>query len=448
MESSSAIQTVEDCGAVHSSARAWLITATVASFATLNWADKAIVGVVAQSMKEELGFTSTQIGLAGSAFFLLFSISGALVGFIGDKVRLRWILLILAAVWGLIQFQILVTSTFAVLLATRIVLGAAEGPATALASAAVFQWFPDNRRAFPAALVVAGSSFAKIAAAPLLAFVLVAWGWRACFVATGTASFVWCAVWLAVGKEGPYAKTDKRTESSKISTRIPLKSIFLTKSFIGALLSTFMVYAVVSASITWLPSYFEKGLGFSRLQSGIMFGLPAIGALFTMFGSTIIADRLPHLNSRITRVWPTAVFLLIAGIALASLPLIKAPVTVVCLVVLGYACAVVALPMMNVVVGRIAPPEQLSSTLGLFLAIQNLSGLVAPALVGVLVDRAKNAGVGYSFAYQILGISLIFGAIVVAVLIDPERDEIRDKREVVPRSKFRYRRSTIQKSNV
>ncbi|MFP3585939.1 MFS transporter [Paraburkholderia sp. SIMBA_055] len=416
-----------------STARAWSITALIVVFATINWADKAIFGIVAQALKEELGFTSTQIGFAGSAFFFLFSVSGAALSFLGDKIQIRWILLVLAALWSVIQLPMLVTGSFAVLVITRIALGVAEGPATAMANTAVFQWFPADKRSFPSALVAAGASFAKIAVAPLLALVLAAWGWRACFITMGLVGLIWCLVWLAVGKEGPYgrrpgarkpAATDAGLRTPEQTQRVPLRSILFTRSFLGALIGTFMVYGLVSASITWFPSYFEKGLGFSRLESGLMFGLPSIASLVTMFGSTFVADRLSSRKrpTRATRVSITTVFLVIGGLTLGAVPYVGKPIVVVAFLIIGYGCASVALPMMTAVVSQITPPQQLASTLGIFLAVQNLSGLITPTLVGVLVDRASHPLAGYSFAYQMFGLAIVVGGIAIAVLVNPERD--------------------------
>ena len=52
------------------------------------------------------------------------------------------------------------------------------------------------------------------------------------------------------------------------------------------------VYALVSVVLTWLPSYFEEGLGYSRLQSGSMFAFPSIVGLVLMVLSSITSDRM------------------------------------------------------------------------------------------------------------------------------------------------------------
>jgi sugar phosphate permease len=423
--------------------RAWSVTTMVVMFATLNWADKALLGVVAQPLQDEFGLTATQIGFAGSAFFFLFSISGVLVGILGDRFQIRWILFAMAALWGLVQFPILISGTFAVLLISRIALGAFEGPATAMANTAVFQWFSPDKRGFPSALVTSGSSFAKIVAAPLLAVIVVTWGWRAGFVTMAIASFLWCAVWFFIGKEGPFAKSrttapaehatgDTDTTSAAEPTpaveprkvRVPVWRILTTKSFIGALVATFAAYGIVSATITWLPSFFEQGLGFSRLNSGLMFGLPSIASVVLMYGATWVTDRIASKRKSAGRIHTvtTAGFLVFGGIAFAALPLFGVPVVIARLLIIGYGCMSVSLPMMNAVISHIVPASQLSSTMGIFLALQNLSGLIAPSLVGILVDRADTALAGFSLSYQIFGFALAAGGVLIIFLINPARD--------------------------
>jgi len=73
------------------------------------------------------------VRLAGSAFFFLFSISAIAVGFLVNRVATRWVLLVLAVIWALTQFPMLGTVSFSTLLICRVILGAGEGPAGAVA---------------------------------------------------------------------------------------------------------------------------------------------------------------------------------------------------------------------------------------------------------------------------------------------------------------------------
>ncbi|NED64788.1 MFS transporter, partial [Streptomyces sp. SID10244] len=46
----------------------------------INFADKAVLGLAATSIRAEFGLTAAQYGIISSAFFLLFSISALVVG--------------------------------------------------------------------------------------------------------------------------------------------------------------------------------------------------------------------------------------------------------------------------------------------------------------------------------------------------------------------------------
>ena len=49
--------------------RAWLITGLLILFQMINFADKAVLGLVAESVMSELGMTSTQFGFIGESSF-------------------------------------------------------------------------------------------------------------------------------------------------------------------------------------------------------------------------------------------------------------------------------------------------------------------------------------------------------------------------------------------
>ena len=123
---------------------AWGVTALIFLFMLINFADKAVVGLSAKPMMDELKMTPEQFGLLGSAFFLLFPVSAVLVGFVTNRIQARHALLAMAVLWSLIQFPMLSAVTFEVLLASRIVLGVAEGPAYPVAMPCRSSpWFPN-----------------------------------------------------------------------------------------------------------------------------------------------------------------------------------------------------------------------------------------------------------------------------------------------------------------
>jgi predicted MFS family arabinose efflux permease len=98
---------------------AWKITFLLFFFMLVNFADKIVVGLAGVPIMTELKLEPEQFGHLGSAFFLLFSVSAVVVGFIVNRIETRWVLLVLALIWSLAQFPMLGTVSFTTLLICR-----------------------------------------------------------------------------------------------------------------------------------------------------------------------------------------------------------------------------------------------------------------------------------------------------------------------------------------
>jgi MFS family permease len=77
---------------------------------------------------QELRLTPKQFGLIGASSSLLFSLSAVVTGFVVNRVKTRWVLLAMGFVWALTQFPMLGPAGLATIVASRVALGAGEGP--------------------------------------------------------------------------------------------------------------------------------------------------------------------------------------------------------------------------------------------------------------------------------------------------------------------------------
>jgi MFS family permease len=108
--------------------RAWIVVALLFIFMVINFADKAVIGIAAVPIMQELELGLRQFGLLGSSFFLLFAVSSVVTGFLVNRVQTRWVLLAMGLVWAVIQFPMIGTVGFETLVACRIALGPAKVP--------------------------------------------------------------------------------------------------------------------------------------------------------------------------------------------------------------------------------------------------------------------------------------------------------------------------------
>lgn len=419
--------------------KAWSLTALLVVLYVVNYGDKAAFGIIAQALKDELGISAAQIGLVGSLFFFAFTIGGFFAGALNRWMSLRTVLLVLALVWAAAMLPLVVSATFAVLVVSRMLLGIAEGPSSALIHTAAYSWHPTERRGFPGALLASAASVAKIVLAPLLAYLSVTYGWRSALITMAVIGIVWCVFWLRLWEVGPYipakatgpAKASGPTKKARPDTgtdepRVPWARILLTRTFLTGVPLVASIYALVTVVLTWLLSYFEVGLGFSRLEAGSMLAIPSVVGLISLIGGTLLSDFLlaRGWSSRFVRIVGPSLLVIVGGGILFLLPSIENPAAAVAIVSIGYGVGVVVLPLSNAAVSEICPPEQTAGTLGIFLALMAIGGLIGPYVTGLIVDAAASPGDGYATAFQVLGVAAALSALLTLIFADPERDKV------------------------
>ncbi|MFE5818843.1 MFS transporter [Streptomyces sp. NPDC056479] len=421
--------------------RARTVLAVLALFIVVNAADKAVLGLTAGPIKDDLGLSATEFGTIASSFYLLFSLSAVSVGFLGDRIRPRPLLAVLALVWAAAQLPILVPATgFGALVATRVVLGAGEGPGFPLANYTAFTWFPEKRRALPSAVVVAGGAGGTVLAAPLVVLVSNTLGWRAAFGLLGATGVVWTLVWLRVGGGGPYAAhlgpgpADDEPSAGDVPTvsadgappTVPFRRIVTTGTWLGATFSTFAVMWTLSLGFAWLPLFLEDQVGFSDAEISGIVGLPALSMAVLVLTAGAVAHRLLRrgVTARVAQGLVGALLPLLAGVCLLLATRAGPAVLLLPLLVLAFSAGNGQTPLTNAAIADICPAGRRSAALGLSYALAALSSLLAPYVTGRIIDAASTEAAGYGRAFDLAACLLIAGAVVSALLIRPDRDAL------------------------
>ncbi|MGW7402156.1 MFS transporter [Streptomyces sp. NPDC054833] len=412
--------------------RAWTVTALLVVFMMVNFADKSVLGLAADPIRHDLGLSATGFGLANSAFFLLFSLCGAAVGLLADRVRPRRLLLIMALVWSVAQLPMALGAGTAALVASRIVLGAAEGPAFPVAQHSALSWFPNQRRNLPGALVTVGTALGVVTAAPGLTWVIHHHGWRSAFGVVAAAGVLWAAAWFLVGREGGYAGTTRDTTGPTPGTAagearadVPYRRILGTRTWIGATVAYFSTYWCVALLLVWLPSYLHDGLGYATTDAASLIAVLWTAAAVVMLGQAGLTGRLLRrgVSSRWARARVGGITLLVSGVACLALPgAPRGPLTVLLLLLAFGICGVMT-SIAVTTVAELAPEHRRGGALGLMNAVVTTAGLIAPTLTGRMVDTQGAAG--YQHAVLLSGVLLLVGGIAAVTLVDPVRDQCR-----------------------
>src|SRR5437868_573806 len=403
---------------------AWRITFLLFLFMLVNFADKIVVGLAGVPIMTELKLEPEQFGLLGSSFFFLFSISAIVVGFIVNRIDTRWVLLALAAIWALAQFPMVGTVGFTTLLVCRIILGAGEGPAGSVAVHAIYKWFPDEKRTLPTAVLSQGSAFGVILAVPALNWVVVNYSWHYAFGALGVVGLMWVVAWLILGKEGPLVQT---VAMAKADPRIPYLRLLTSRTFVGCCAATFGAYWALSLGLTWFTPFIINGLGFSQQDAGWISILPwvfgAIVVLLTGWISQVLVAR--GVSTRGARGVVGSVPLIVGGLIIAILPHIGVGGLQIALLVVGSGLCgsiyVVCAPM----IGEFTPVSQRGAVIAIYGAIYTLAGILAPAVMGSVIQRAPVLLDGYMTGFTINAVVMVASGLLGLALLWPNTERAR-----------------------
>jgi MFS transporter, ACS family, D-galactonate transporter len=405
---------------------AWLIVALLFLFMLINFADKAVIGIAAVPMMQELRLTPSQFGLIGSSFFLLFSVSAVITGFVVNCVQTRWALLVMGLVWALTQFPMLGTVGFATVVACRVALGAGEGPAAPVALHSAYKWFPNELRTLPTAIIVQGGGVGIMVALPLLNWIIVNYSWHWAFGVLGIVGLAWTAAWLALGREGSLAAAAAR-DVAPTRERLAYGQLLFSPTILASWCASFAAYWGLSQALSWQGAFLIKGLGLTQGSIGLLGALPAGASVVVVITAGWYSQRLlgRGVSSRVARGILGGACVTLGGAALAIMPYAPSIPVKIALSTIGLALPSVIYVISNTVVSEITPVAQRGALLAIGTAVSTSAGLLAPYVMGSVIERAATPLDGFNTGFTICGVIMLVGGAIGMALISPKREAMR-----------------------
>lgn len=173
----------------------WVICALLFFATTINYVDRAVLGVLAPLLRTEIGWTDQQYGYISAAFTLSYAIGFLFAGWLIDKVGTRIGYTLYLAIWSLAAAaHSFARSAFGFGMA-RFALGIGESGNFPAAIKTVAEWFPKKERAFATGIFNAGSNVGAVVAPLVVPWLALNWGWQSAFIITGLSGLIWIAFW-------------------------------------------------------------------------------------------------------------------------------------------------------------------------------------------------------------------------------------------------------------
>jgi MFS family permease len=347
----------------------------------LNYVDRQMAFSWFPALRQEAGFSDTQLGLIGAVFLWSYSICAPLGGRVSDIVSRRIVIQASLAGWSLATIATAFSRTPGQFLICRGMVGITEGfylPAAASTLATVF----GNRRKGKAMAAHGSAQFTGIALGGWLGGLLAqTWGWRAACGAIGGAGLMYLAVlaWkLHPGSPAEERQTAPQPERFEISGLL-----------VAMAAAYFLICAMLWMLYAWLPDVIHSRFALSLADSGwnatLFLQISSAAGLLT---GGVLGDwashRRPSARSYLVAggllaAVPFAYFLFVAG----SLPLMRA-----CALGFGLFTGIM---LSNVIPAAFdfAPAARYGQVAGSMTLIGGLGGGLATLSAGALRSRIE-----------------------------------------------------------
>ena len=137
----------------------------------------------------------------------------------------------------------------------RLLLGVGES----VISPASLRWIRMNidekQRGLAMGIYMAGTKIGPAIGAPIAAFLIAAYGWRAMFLVTGLASLIWLIPWLILV---PRDETPRSCRAGDAKADVPFCQVFRSPAIWGILIGTFC-YSCLSVLLHHLAAGVFQG---------------------------------------------------------------------------------------------------------------------------------------------------------------------------------------------
>ncbi len=403
----------------------WVIVALLFFFMLINFIDKAIIGLAGVPIMKELQLTPKQFGVVNASFFFLFSLSAIVTGFIANRIQARWALLAMAIIWALTQFPMIGTVGFGTLIGCRVALGAGEGPAYPIALHATYKWFPNALRTLPTAIIAQGAAIGVVVAIPLLDRVIEAYSWHTAFGMLGVLGLIWVAAWMLFGREGTLTGA-VASDTGALVERVPYARLIGNGTVLSVMATGFGAYWGLSLLIGWFTPYLIQGLGFAQREASWITALPWAASPLIVVSAGWLSQRwlAQGVTTRLARGVFAGAAVAMGGVALLIMPYLAGAVPRIAMVIAGISVPAVIYVMGHAIISEITPVPQRAAMLGINNAVATSAGLIAPYVMGSVVQSALAGGAtaaqGYEHGFFICGLVALACGLIGAVFLRPQ----------------------------
>ncbi len=369
----------------------------LAFFATLiNYMDRQALSVAAPVMRLEFHLSNVGYARILFAFLLAYTIMNGASGLLIDRLGTRIGYGLFVGWWSVCALLHTLSQGALSLGIFRFLIGMGEAGNWPGAAKVVAEWFPAEERSFASGIFNSGSSVGAIIAPPIIAVLLLRFGWRSGFIVVGGLGLVWLVVWVRM-----YRSPVRISAGPALAAPLRLRELMNSRFVWSFMFSKVFMDPVWYFYVFWFPEYLNHSRHFNITAIGRYAWIPFFVAGLGSVGGGLISKTLMSHGMPVTAARKSAV-------SIAALMMMMA-IPAVLVSDASYSIALVSIAMAGYTAGLanmlampadVFPPQAVASVYGLASMGSGFGGMIFALITGWLVDH-----------YSYVPVFLLFGLI-------------------------------------
>jgi ACS family hexuronate transporter-like MFS transporter len=409
----------------------WGMLALVFFATTLNYIDRAALGVMQPLLAKQMSWTAMDYANINFWFQVGYAIGFLLQGRFIDRVGVKRGFFLAVLLWSFVTGAHGLATSAAGFMVCRFILGLTEAANYPACVKTTRLWFPSGERAVATGIFNAGTNVGAMVTPALLPLILSVWGWQAAFLCMSVLGLTWVVIWRLKYFNPEDHPTVRRSELDYINdasepepaqVKVPFSSILKMRGTWAFALAYALTAPVFWFYLYWLPPFLNQqyGLGISVTEMGIPLMLIWLTADFGSIGGGVLSSWLIGRGMRPTT--SRLVSMLIFALTIISV-VFAANASGLWMAVLAIALAVGAHQAWTANIWSLVmdytPKHMMSTVFGFGGMCASIGGMFMTQIVGAVLTATHN---NYNVLFTMIP-AMYFLALVWLYFIAPRQVE-------------------------
>ena len=256
----------------------WVVGSLLFFATTVNYLDRAILGVILPEIRDNFHFGLQAYGLIQFVFQIAYAAGSLCGGWLLDRYGTRIGYGLAVVVWSLAAMLNAFAGSAFQFGAYRTALGLGESANFPACTKAMAEWLPSDDRATGMGIINSGTNLANIFGPPLFIFIALKMGWQACFAIMGALGFLWLPLWFLT-----YRLPKPAGVAAPHIAKLSISEVMKYKQAWGYGIAKFLTDPVWWFYLFWLPTYLTDVRHYTPTERGtaltVVYAISGVGAV-------------------------------------------------------------------------------------------------------------------------------------------------------------------------